>query len=117
MFISFINRLHPSMYADGLDTKTMQYFTWLQVNILFRAVYWTESITLAMVQLLPSNSWHIGRLKNISKKKYPNEKGTARSTKQQENYEEELGRRKSGGGGVEEEKSTRKRKKPYELLK
>lgn len=34
MFISFINRLHPSMYTDGLDTKTMQYFTWLQVNLL-----------------------------------------------------------------------------------
>ena len=43
-----------------------------------------------MVQPLPSNSWHIGRLKNISKKKYPNEKGTARSTKQQKTTKKSL---------------------------
>ena len=73
-----------------------------------------------MVQPLPSNSWHIGRLKNISKKKYPNEKGTARSTKQQKTTKKSLleeSLREEVGRGVEEEKSTRKRKKPNELLK
>jgi len=68
-----------------------------------------------MVQPLPSNSWHIGRLKNISKKKYPNEKGTARSTKQQKTTKKSLveeSLREEVGRGVEEKKAPARERSP-----